>query len=68
VLIHTSTGFVISWIRPIYIYMHNLHVAIDKEDCGQIAVNTTSVIRALDPNQGACEQTPEVMFLGWPGR
>ncbi len=31
-LIHTSAGFIISWIRPIYICKHNLQAAIYKED------------------------------------
>lgn len=31
-LIHTSTGFIISWIHPIYICKHNLQAVIDKED------------------------------------
>ena len=33
-LIHTSTGFIISWIHPIYICKHNLQAVIDDKEDG----------------------------------
>jgi hypothetical protein len=57
VLIPTSTGFIISWTRPIYIYMRNLQAAIDKKDCELIEIihNPAKLMMCFKftPNLGA---------------